>query len=84
MRWTVEYTNRAKKSLKKMDRRVAEQILDFMDNLEDPRSKGKALVGNLHNIWRYRVGNYRILTRHENDHLIVLVVDVGHRKDIYR
>ncbi|WP_415713759.1 type II toxin-antitoxin system RelE family toxin [Maridesulfovibrio sp.] len=84
MGWTVEYTSKAKKSLRKLDKKVAERILDYMDDLpEDPRGKGKALLGNLDGFWRYRVGDYRVLAKLEDDKLIILVVEAGHRRKIY-
>lgn len=50
----------------------------------DPRAPGKALTGRFSGLWRYRVGDYRIICKIEDDRLVVLVVEVGHRRDIYR
>ncbi|NDV27088.1 type II toxin-antitoxin system RelE/ParE family toxin [Desulfovibrio sp. JC010] len=84
MAWKVEYTARAKKSLRKLDKQTALRIVDYMDNLpENPRDQGKGLVGNLAGYWRYRVGNYRVLTKLEDEKLLVLVVEAGHRRNIY-
>ncbi|MFW5500300.1 MULTISPECIES: type II toxin-antitoxin system RelE family toxin [unclassified Maridesulfovibrio] len=84
MAWKVEYTARAKKSLRKLDQQTALRIVDYMDNLpDDPRDQGKGLVGNLAEFWRYRVGNYRVLVKLEDDKLVILVVEAGHRRKIY-
>lgn len=63
---TVAYTDLALKQLKKMDKQVSKRILDYMDDiakLENPRERGKMLVGNLIGFWRYRVGDYRVLCK---------------------
>lgn len=52
--------------------------------LEDPRSRGKALTGNLAGVWRYRVGDYRILCDINDGRLVILVVDVAHRREVYK
>lgn len=66
---------------------IAARVLDKLveiSQLEDPRSEGKALTGNLAGVWRYRVGDYRILCDIDNGRLVVLVVDVAHRREVYR
>lgn len=88
MRYTVEYTKTALKQLKKMDKKIASFIITYIEeklvDCEDPRLYGKALQGNLNDKWRYRVGDYRILAMIEDDRVVITVVEVGHRKDIYR
>lgn len=82
----VNITKTAKKSLEKLDITIQKRILDFLLELEildNPRIKGKSLKGNLKEYWRYRVGDYRILSKIIDDELIILVIDIGHRKDIY-
>ena len=82
----VSITKTAKKSLEKLDRTIQKMILDFLSELkilDNPRIKGKSLKGNLKEYWRYRVGDYRILSKIIDDELIILVIDIGHRKDIY-
>jgi mRNA interferase RelE/StbE len=85
--WTIEYSGGAKRELKKLDKSVAERILDYMDNhiakLDDPRSVGKALTGHLGTYWRYRVGDYRIICEIKNREITVLVLSVGHRSNVY-
>jgi mRNA interferase RelE/StbE len=87
MKYHVEYTKTAIKQLKKMDRTIAAFILSFIEekllNCENPRLYGKALQGNLQDKWRYRVGDYRILAKIEDAVVVITIVEVGHRKDIY-
>lgn len=83
---TVIYSSRALKQLKKLDKSVSSRIVDYMDDvakLDEPRERGKMLAGNLLGFWRYRVGDYRILCRIKNKELVISVVEVGHRKEIY-
>lgn len=87
MKFEVLYTKKAKKSIGKLDTSIKILIKGWIDknlvNTENPRLYGKALTGNLRNYWRYRVGNYRIIAEIKDNELIVLVVDVGHRRKIY-
>jgi mRNA interferase RelE/StbE len=86
--WTIEYTETAIKQLRKLDKPIARQIVDFMDErvapLADPRSTGKALVGALGGLWRYRVGDYRVICEIRDGALITLVVQIGNRREVYR
>ncbi len=89
MAWTISYTETALKQLKKLDRPVARRLVDFMDErvagAADPRSAGHALTGPLlGSYWRYRVGDYRIICDLQDGALVVLVLQVGNRKDVYR
>jgi len=82
----VEYSEDVRKQLKKLDNSVKKRILDFMDEvamLENPRVRGKMLVGNLLGFWRYRVGAYRILCKIIDSTMVICVVDIGHRKEVY-
>jgi len=87
MSYKVEYSKAAEKQIKKLDNYTKVMLTSWITkNLvgcEDPRSHGKALKGNLKNQWRYRVGNYRILCDIEDNRLVILVISVGHRRDIY-
>lgn len=76
---------RAVKEINKLDAVMANRIYDYLEKLEgiDPRSKGKTLKGELKNLWRYRVGSYRILAEIQDEELIILVVRVSHRSSIY-
>jgi mRNA interferase RelE/StbE len=87
--WTIEYTRSVQKSLKSLDSQTRGRIRKFLDqriaNLDDPRQTGKALQGSeLGNYWRYRIGDYRILCDLQDHRLVVLVVEIGHRREVYR
>jgi mRNA interferase RelE/StbE len=86
--WTVDYTETARKQLRKLDKQVARRILDFLDErvaaAEEPRRVGKALTGPLGSFWRYRVGEYRIICDIQDGRLRVLVVQIGNRREVYR
>ncbi len=87
MAWTIRFSKKADKALGKIDKQVAKKIiseLETISQLDDPRVKGKALTGNLRGLWRYRVGDYRIICNIEDSILVVLVIDIAHRSKIYR
>ncbi|MGO9084569.1 MAG: type II toxin-antitoxin system RelE family toxin [Candidatus Sulfotelmatobacter sp.] len=88
MAWTIEYTENARRRLRKLDKPSARRILDHMDQriapLEDIRSTSRALRGPLGELWRYRAGEYRVICELLDKELRVLVVRVGGPKDIYR
>ena len=88
MRYSVELTDKARKLLDKMDsqvsRRIRKWINDNLEGCENPRLYGKALTGNLKGYWRYETGDYRIVADIQDDKIIILVTDVGHRREIYR
>lgn len=86
--WTIEYTRTAGSQLRKLDRQAARRVVDYLDTriatMPDPRSEGKALVGPLGGLWRYRIGDYRIICDIQDGALRVLVVRIGNRRDVYR
>lgn len=89
MVWTIEFDESAKKELAKIDRQVAIRITKFLSQrlarLEDPRSIGEALKGSkLGSFWKYRVGDYRLITHIEDERICILVLKVGNRKSVYR
>ena len=89
MVWKIEIAPAAKKELDKLDRQMAQRILTFLQKriilLKDPRSIGDALKGpKFGEYWRYRVRDYRIIVRIEDDVLLILVLRVGHRKHVYK
>ncbi|MEO8407373.1 MAG: type II toxin-antitoxin system RelE/ParE family toxin [Oxalobacteraceae bacterium] len=88
MAWTIDYADTAKAQLRKLDKQTARRILDYMDQrisaLENPRSTGKGLTGPLGGLWRYRVGDCRVICDIQDNALRVLVVQVGNRRDVYR
>ena len=87
MVWTINYSDRALRALRKMDKQNARRIVDFMDLriavAADPRQSGKPLKGELGEFWRYRVGDYRILCEIRDDELVILAATIGHRRDVY-
>ena len=87
MRWTYSFDERAVKELKKLGRQAQREILKYLDERiateEDPRRFGKALRGELAGLWRYRVGDYRMICSLKEGQMLVLVLRVGHRRDVY-
>ena len=89
MAYSVELSESADRELDKLDAQQAKRILKFLHErvakLDDPRSVGEALHGSrLGEFWKYRVGDFRLISKIEDDRLVVLVVRVGHRREIYR
>jgi mRNA interferase RelE/StbE len=86
--WTIDYAETAKCQLRKLDKQTARRILDYMDEriagLDEPRSTGKALTGPLGGLWRYRVGDCRVICDIQDGLLRVLVVQIGNRREVYR
>ena len=84
----VELSSKAKKNLAKLEKKQAIMIAAWIrKNLKDcdnPRLYGKALQGKYKSLWRYRVGEYRIIASIEDRKLIILLLEIGHRKEIYR
>ena len=89
MAWKVELSAAALRELNKLDAQHTRRILKFLhgrvSKLDNPRSIGKALQGSLlGEFWKYRMGDYRLICKIEDDRLLVLVLRVGHRREIYR
>ena len=88
MVWTIELTSTATRQLAKLDKAVAQRIRRFLQQRiapsENPRILGQRLQGKLEEFWKYRVGDYRIIAKIEDDRLVVLVIQIGHRREIYR
>jgi mRNA interferase RelE/StbE len=86
--WTVEISDVAEHQLKKLDRPVQKRILNWLaDRIEgckDPRHFGEPLKGNYAGFWRYRIGNYRVICEIQDDIVVVMVLNIGHRRQIYR
>ena len=87
MAWTIEYDAGARKDLSRLDRSVARRIAAFMrqriSSLDNPRSIGEALTGStLGSYWRYRVGDYRLICEIQDMKVVVLVLRIGHRREI--
>jgi mRNA interferase RelE/StbE len=89
MRWNIEIDPSAERELDKLDvqhaRRILRFLFDRVAHLENPRSIGEALTGSrLGDFWKYRVGDYRIISSIEDTTLTILVVKIGDRKKVYR
>lgn len=86
--WRIEYSASALRALKKLERQTAGRIVDYLAERVAasgrPRDLGKPLMGQLKGHWRYRVGDHRVICNIEDDRLLVLVVEVGDRKAVYR
>jgi mRNA interferase RelE/StbE len=87
--WELQIDPDAAEDLRRLDGSVRKRIKKFLDerllSLENPRSIGEALKGSrLGDLWKYRVGDYRIFARIEDHTVIILVVKVGHRREVYR
>ena len=88
MKYQVEFSKLALKQLKKMDKHTSSMIISYVKkklvNTDNPRQHGKALLGNHSDKWRYRVGNYRLLAKIKDEKVLIILVEIGHRKDIYK
>jgi mRNA interferase RelE/StbE len=85
-RWSVETTGQFDRQFKKLDRSVQRRViayLEALEGIEDPRLRGKGLSANHAGVWRYRVGDYRILAQIMDETLVVLALEVGHRSPVY-
>ena len=87
MSYHVEFTKAALRDLKKLDRRTAAMITGWirknLEGCENPRQHGKGLTANRSGQWRYRVGDYRILADIQDDKIVILILNAGHRSEIY-
>lgn len=87
MSWRVEYTAEAAKTLLSIDRQIAQRIKKYLSERiageDDPRRFGEALVANLSGLWKYRVGDYRIIAEIQDENIVVLIVKIGHRSKVY-
>jgi mRNA interferase RelE/StbE len=86
--WTVEISRTAEKQIKKLDRAAQVSVVRFfreqVEPASNPRLLGKPLHGDKQGLWRYRVGNYRLICEIQDKRVVVHVLRVGHRKDVYR
>lgn len=88
MAWKIEFLPEAAKELRKLDRTAAARIIKTLEQriaaLDDPRTLGSALVGEHAGYWRWRIGDYRVVARIEDERVLILVVRVAHRREAYR
>jgi mRNA interferase RelE/StbE len=85
--WTLDIERRAERELGRIDRQAAKRIVIAMRSLallDNPRDRGKALAGEWAGHWRYRVGDYRVIARIEDGRMVIVVVALGHRREVYR
>ena len=87
MAWKIEWDERAVRNARKLDVQTRQNIIRYLreriNTDEDPRRFGKPLLADMSGLWRYRVGDYRIVCRIEDDKMVVLILAVGHRRNIY-
>jgi mRNA interferase RelE/StbE len=87
-KWTIDFDPRAQRELDALDKPIARRISKFLYErvavLENPRQIGQRLQGTLSDYWKYRVGDYRIICSLEDERLVVLVLRIGHRREIYK
>ena len=87
MTYSVEYIDKAAKILSKLDRFVSTRIYNWIDRhlegCDNPRRYGDPLSGNLSGKWRYRVGDYRIIAEIQDGKVLIMVMTVGHRREVY-
>ena len=85
MRYAIRFTPKAAKQVRKLDPTAAKRIRSFLEQklaqLDNPRLLGKKLVNE--EFWRYRVGDYRILTNIDDDQILILIVEVARRREVY-
>lgn len=86
MAWKIEFAESAAKTLGKLDKQVGQRIVKFLSErvTTDPKATGEALKGDFAPMWRYRVGDYRIICDIVDESVKVLVVKIGHRKEVYK
>jgi mRNA interferase RelE/StbE len=86
--WTIEFLPAAEKELAKLGRAEAKRIIQTLKTRiaarDDPRELGSALGGELRVLWRWRIGDYRVIARIEDERITILVVRVAHRREVYR
>ena len=86
MSYQLLYTDKSLRQLKKMDKQSQRLVIGYLKKLEklaEPRAKGKALSANLKGFWRYRIGDYRVICEIDDLKIVIIVIDIGHRKSIY-
>ncbi|MEI7934876.1 MAG: type II toxin-antitoxin system RelE/ParE family toxin [Chlorobiaceae bacterium] len=86
MAWKIEITGEAEKELSRIDKPAAKRLIRYLRERVsvEPRSLGKSLRGDLSGLWRYRVGDYRVICELYDEKVSVLVIRIGHLKDVYR
>ena len=87
MAWQIKFTETADKQLRMLDKQISKRLITWLENrilnCDNPRLWGSALTGNKSGQWRYRIGDYRVVCEIQDDVLIVKVIKVAHRKEVY-
>ena len=78
MSYSIKVSEGFKKKFRKLD------FVTQRMNTDNPRRQGKALTGNLKGLWRYRIGDYRLIVDIMDEELVIIAVDIGHRREVYR
>lgn len=84
--WHIETTPSFDKAIAKFDTPVQRRVIGYLEEiggLDDPRTRGKGLTGDLAGYWRYRIGDYRVIADIQDERLVVIAVTVAHRSDVY-
>lgn len=88
MSYQVKLTSSFRKSFRKLDfltqRMISRWIVKNLESTDNPRLHGKALTGDFKGLWRYRIGDYRIIADIRDDELVIVAIDIGHRREVYR
>lgn len=88
MVYKLEFSKRFDRQFSKLDKATQRYIFNWLikhlDNVENPRYSGKSLTGNKQGLWRYRIGNYRVIVDISDTNCVIIAVEVGHRKFIYK
>ena len=88
MTWTVEISDVAERQLRKLDCQIQKRILDWLEDriegCKNPRHFGEPMKGDKAGFWRYRIGSYRVLCDIQDEQVVVLVLTIGHRRQVYR
>jgi mRNA interferase RelE/StbE len=86
--WTIEFDQQAERDLSRLDKSIQHEVIKYLGtriaNSADPRSFGHSLSHHLTGLWRYRVRDYRIICKFEQDRLVVFVIAIGHRSKVYK
>ena len=87
MNWSLDYTKDFQKDFSKLDKRIQIMITVWIEKhllqTSNPRVYGKALVGPLKGLWRYRIGDYRLIAKIKDNKITIVLLNVGHRSDVY-
>lgn len=85
--YRIEYSKKAQKQIKKLDRQIQRLLFAWIDKhlegADNPRANGKGLTGDRANEWRYRIGNYRLICDIQDDKMVILALEFGHQRDVY-